>query len=98
MVKRRRKPAETTVALGSDLRIGRAREVFNMLAAAAASEGSVAIDGSEVTKVDAAGLQALVAIIVRYRTAGTPWRWHNQSAVLTGAAKLLALYGALDLK
>lgn len=97
MPKPRGKLKQTTVALGSDLRIGRAREVFDMLVTAGKS-GNVLIEGGEVIRIDAAGLQAVVAAIVRFRTAGTLWRWHNLSPAFTDAAKLLGLEGALERK
>lgn len=101
MAKPARKTTETTVSLGSDLRIGRAREVFNMLDAANKAAGKsviVVIDAAEVSKIDTAGLQALTAATVRFRTAGTKWRWHNPSPILTNAAKLLGLESALEIE
>ena len=71
MAKPARKTTETTVSLGSDLRIGRAREVFNMLDAANKAAGKsviVVIDAAEVSKIDTAGLQALTAATVRFRS------------------------------
>ena len=101
MPKPPRKVSVNTVALGSDLRIGRACEVFNLLEAAnqaAAKQASVVIEAAEVSKIDAAGLQALSAAIVRFRTAGTEWRWHNPSPILTNAAKLLGLESVLEIE
>ena len=101
MAKPARKTTETTVSLGSDLRIGRAREVFNMLDAANKAAGKsviVVIDAAEVSKIDTAGLQALTAATVRFRTAGRKWRWHNPSPILTNAAKLLGLESALEIE
>ncbi len=101
MPKLPRKASETTVALGSDLRIGRARTVLNLLEAAnktTAKSASVVIDAAEVSKIDAAGLQALTVAIVRFRTAGIKWRWHNPSPILTNAAKLLGLDRALEIE
>ncbi len=86
------------VVLGSDLRIGQVAELFSRLEGAAASGRPVALDASEVSKVDAAGLQLLAAAAVRFRTAGVTWRWHNRSAALVGAAQVLGLDGALELK
>ncbi|MBA2689813.1 MAG: STAS domain-containing protein [Burkholderiales bacterium] len=97
MPKPRGKLKETNVTLGSDLRISRAREVFAALEAAA-SFPSVRIDGADVIRIDAAGLQALAAAVVRFRTAGAVWRWHNASPALAGAAKLLGLASVLELQ
>ena len=95
--KRRGKIRQATVSLGSDLRIGRAREVFDALVAQEKSS-VVVIDAADVNKVDAAGVQLLVAAIVRYRTAGAKWRWHNLNPSLSNAARLLGLSDALEMK
>jgi anti-anti-sigma regulatory factor len=89
---------ETTVSLGSDLRIGRAGELFAMLESAADPVRVVLIDGSSVSKVDTAGIQALAVVIIRFRAAGTAWRWHNSSATLASAAKMLGLEDILGLQ
>lgn len=85
------------VSLGSDLRIGSVAELRGRLDAAAGGGRPLAIDASEITKIDAAGLQLLAATAVRFRTAGVAWRWHNPSAALVGAAQVLGLDGALEL-
>lgn len=95
--KRRRKAAETTASLGSDLRIGRAREVFNVLSDAGKAS-TVVVDVTDVSKIDAAGVQLLAAAIVRYRTAGSVWRWHNLSPALLSAVNLLGMGDALEMK
>jgi len=89
-------PSELSIALGSDLRIGRARELYAALTQDKAGS-SVIIDGSEVAKVDAAGLQCVLAAHVHLRTAGAEWRWHNPSPALKSAAQLLGLDGALEI-
>ncbi len=89
---------ETLVALGSDLRIGRAGEIFDLLTAAAHIAKTVTIDGSEVSKVDTAGLQALVAGVICLRNAGAVWHWQNGSAALISAAEILDLEETLRLR
>jgi len=89
---------ETMITLGSDLRVGRATELFDMLAAAVDTPGTLAIDAAQVSKIDAAGLQSLTAAVVRLRTAGTRWRWHNESPALVSAAKMLGLDEVLELR
>ena len=88
-------PAETTVSLGADLRIGRAREVHRALTQI--QTATLIVDGGEVAKVDAAGLQSVLAALVHSRTAGVAWRWHNPSLALKSAAQLMGLDGALEL-
>ena len=85
------------VTLGEDLRIAHARATLETLAAAAGG-GTVAIDGSQVARVDAAGLQALVAGLARLRAAGIEWRWQRVSATLSTAAGLAGLGHPLALK
>ena len=89
--------AETNVAIGSDLRIGRARELYAALTRDAGLGSTVIIDGADVAKVDAAGLQCVLAAGVHLRTAGATWRWHNPSPALKSAAQLLGLDGVLEL-
>ncbi len=85
------------VALGEDLRVAHAAAAFETLAAAA-NGGIVAIDASQVARVDAAGLQALVAGLARLRAAGIQWRWQEVSATLSTAVGLAGLGAALALK
>jgi len=90
-------PGELIVPLGADLRIGRARDVYTALIQGAVPGTVVIVEGAEVAKVDAAGLQCVLAAAVRLRTAGATWRWHNPSPALRSAAQLLGLDGALEL-
>jgi anti-anti-sigma regulatory factor len=85
------------VPIGSDLRIGRARDLYATLIQGAVTGTIVIIDAAEVAKVDAAGLQCVFAAAVHLRTAGATWRWHNPSPALKSAAQLLGLDGALEL-
>ena len=96
MPKRRTDTSGSRVTLGTDLRIAHARVVFEALEGAAA-RGPVEIDASEVTKVDAAGLQALAAALIRYRDAGVQWHWNDPSLALVSAARLAGLESTLEL-
>ena len=82
--------------LGEDLRIGRAREVF-AARRPTVPKVTVVIDASAVSRMDAAGLQALVACIVHGRTAGRAWRWDNPAQTLRAAACLAGLDATLGL-
>lgn len=92
----RSRPSARTVALGDDLRIAHARATFETLAGAA-QDGVVEIAGAQVTRVDAAGLQALAAAIARLRAAGVSCRWEKPSEALVAAARVAGLEGALEL-
>jgi anti-anti-sigma regulatory factor len=82
--------------LGEDLRIGRAREVADLLSQAA-TEGVVEIDAAQVERVDAAGLQALAAGIARLRAAHVTCRWGAVSPTLSSSAAVSGLASALEL-
>ncbi|APV51173.1 hypothetical protein BWI17_16690 [Betaproteobacteria bacterium GR16-43] len=88
---------EKRVVLGEDLRIGHARETFESLAAIA-PKATVVIDASAVSRVDAAGLQALAACLVQWSTAGTVWRWDNPAHALSAAARTAGLATVLGLE
>jgi anti-anti-sigma regulatory factor len=94
--KRGSAPRESRVALGEDLRIGRAREVHAALSKVK-PKVTVVIDASAVSRVDAAGLQAIAACVVQWRTAGRAWRWDNPAQTLRAAASLAGLDATLGL-
>lgn len=85
------------IALGPDLRIGQAGQVFARIVAARKASEAL-LEGGEVARVDAAGLQALVAALATLRTAGVAWRWQAPSGTLAAAAALAGLDAALQLK
>ena len=86
------------IKLGGDLRIGAARSAFEALRAASAKpEKQVALDAREVEKVDAAGLQAVLAGRLALAQAGKTLTWSGVSAQLAAAAGLLGLAEALEL-
>jgi anti-anti-sigma regulatory factor len=91
----RSRPEARRIALDEDLRIAGARAAFDALAA---GKGDVEIDASRVARVDAAGLQALVAGIARVRAGGASCRWHEPSGALAAAASLAGLARALELE
>ncbi len=86
------------VLLARDLRIGGAAAAYAALRSAAegASE-DVALDGGEVEKVDAAGLQALIAGRRLLAEAGKATHWRAVSAPLRAAADLLGLASPLGI-
>lgn len=86
------------IKLGGDLRISGAAAALQALRTAASKpENPVAIDASEVEKVDAAGLQALYVGRQLLAQAGKAVIWTGSSAQLTAAAALLGLSEALEL-
>jgi anti-anti-sigma regulatory factor len=93
------KAAETkTIKLARDLRIAGAATAFGALRSAAESpERRVALDARQVEKVDAAGLQALLAGRQALGGAGKAMSWTGCSPQLTAAAGLLGLAELLEL-
>jgi len=93
------KPSETkTIKLARDLRIAGAAAAFGALRAATeAGESRIALDARQVEKVDAAGLQALLAGRQALGAAGKALSWVGCSAQLIAAAGLLGLAEHLEL-
>lgn len=86
------------IRLDSDLRIGGAVAVLAALRAAADKpEKRVALDGSQVEKIDAAGLQALLVGRQVLAQAGKTVDWTASSTPLRAAAALLGLAESLEL-
>lgn len=84
--------------LGRDLRIGTAAATFRALRLAAqGTERRVVIDGGQVEKADAAGLQALLAGRREIAHAGKILAWSGCTPQLKSAAGLLGLVEALEL-
>ena len=96
MARARSRSESRRVSLGEDLRIGRAREIVQLLGDACTAK-SIEIDAAQVERIDAAGLQALVAGLARLRAAKVTWRWHGASPTLSAAAALAGLAAALEL-
>jgi anti-anti-sigma regulatory factor len=91
--------AAKTIDIGRDLRIAGAAEVFGRLRALAAGpEKRVTLDARQVEKVDAAGLQALLAGMRAVTDAGKTVAWVGVSAQLLAASELLGLAGPLGIR
>jgi anti-anti-sigma regulatory factor len=95
MARRKAKPEPRRVSLGEEVRIGRAREILELLAA---GDGApVEIDASQVGRVDAAGLQALAAGVTRLRAAKVAVSWSAVPEALASAASTAGLSTVLKL-
>jgi anti-anti-sigma regulatory factor len=97
MARKRSRSESRRISLGEDLRIARASDVTAMLRGAAQA-GVVEIDASQVARVDAAGLQALVAGIAALKIAKVSLRWNEPSETLVASAALAGLAPALGLE
>jgi anti-anti-sigma regulatory factor len=87
-----------SLKLSGDLRIAGAATAFRLLRRAAeGAERHLALDAQQVEKVDAAGLQAILAGRQALQRAGKSVTWARCSVQLTAAAELLGLSEALEL-
>lgn len=98
MAKTSKAPETKTLKLARDLRIAGAAAAFGSLRdAAAGGAARIALDARQVEKVDAAGLQAILAGRAALLEAGKKLSWSGCSAQLKSAATLLGLAEALGL-
>jgi anti-anti-sigma regulatory factor len=96
MARSKNRSESRRISLGSDLRIARAAEVTALLAGAAGAT-SLEIDAAQVERVDAAGLQALVAGLGRIKAANIACRWGGVSPALASSAAVAGLDDVLEL-
>lgn len=82
--------------LDADLRISAAAATHAAVLAAGA-KGEIVLDGRRVTKIDAAGVQALLAALTQISQSGGGWRWHNPSTTLIQGVAVLGLGESLRL-
>jgi anti-anti-sigma regulatory factor len=88
----KRSEAAKTVKVAPDLRVAGAAAAYAALdAAARGAERGIVLDAREVEKVDAAGLQAVLAGRRRLIEAGKTVSWAGCSAQMRSAAELLGL-------
>jgi anti-anti-sigma regulatory factor len=87
-----------TIKIARDLRIAGAAAAYGALCTAAqGAEARVALDGRPVEKVDAAGLQALLAGRRALVSSGKKVSWTGCSPQLQAAAALLGLAEHLEM-
>ena len=82
---------ETQLVLESQLDVARTRDLYRELDSALSARKPLALDASQVERVDAATLQLLAAFCGAARDANMPVRWSSASAVLRNAATFLDL-------
>ncbi len=90
-------PTPFRIVLNSDLRIGAAKDLYARLVNAE-GEGELVLVADEVARVDAAGIQAVLAALGRISDSGRVWRWHNPSSTLVQGIELLGLKAHLRLQ
>jgi anti-anti-sigma regulatory factor len=89
---------QKTIRVPADLRIAAAGAAYSALQGAAAGpSGRIALDASQVEKVDAAGIQALLGGRRVLEQSGKQLSWTGISPQLKAAAQLLGLAEALEL-
>ena len=90
--------ASKTLKVARDLRVAAATATYAALrGAAGAQEGRIVLDARQVEKVDAAGIQALLAGRAALAAGGKKVAWLGCSVQLKSAAALLGLTQALEL-
>lgn len=60
--------------------------------------GSVELDGAHVARIDGAGLQLLVAFILRLQAEGRAWAWSGRSETLEAGARWLGVAAMLGIE
>jgi anti-anti-sigma regulatory factor len=90
---------QKTIKVPPDLRISSASAAYASLrGAASGSSARIVLDATQVEKVDAAGIQALLAGRNALVQAGKQPSWAGASPQLKAAAQLLGLAEALELE
>lgn len=95
--RKRKKSAECRVALGSELVIGGAPELYAQLGEALARPEPVVLDAAAVVRLDTAGLQLLAAFVEARNEALANWHWENVGATLRECAAQVGLERILQL-
>lgn len=86
-----------TVILGSTLSIQNIGELVDQLTAVVGANGPITITAEEVTSVDTAGLQVLVAFSNSMRAQSRVVHWQDKTGVLREFAELADLDGCLEI-
>lgn len=96
-VKRSPQGDSTVFSLGESLTISDAMEWREKMAAAVSSHDEVILDGGEVEKIDATGLQLLVALMKEAVSSNTTVSWISASDLLLDSAAQLGLIEILGM-
>lgn len=86
---------ETQLVFEPQLDVAHTRSLYRELDSALAARKPLALDASQVERVDAATLQLLAAFCCAARDAGVPVRWCGVSAALRNAVAFLDLQDTL---
>ncbi|MDD1782313.1 STAS domain-containing protein [Enterovibrio sp. ZSDZ35] len=84
-------------SLGEQLDITQVMDIKDRLQVELEQSDSLLIDGSEVSRVDAPGLQLLLTAKTVCQNQSINWKWQGASNELVTAAKTLGLVGPLGL-
>lgn len=87
--------APQTLMLPADLRIGMAAAIYGEFCATNPIS-PLTIDASAVAKIDAAGIQAVMAGLLP-RAKAANWVWHAPTETFVRAARLLGLHQSMAL-
>ncbi|WP_335596744.1 STAS domain-containing protein [Grimontia hollisae] len=84
-------------SLGEQLDITQVMDLKGRLQAELKQSNRLLIDGSDVSRVDAPGLQLLLAAKKQCLSQSIDWTWEGASSELVGAAKTLGMVELLGL-
>ncbi len=90
-------PKESVIELSSMQAISQVSDLHRQLMEMLSSESDIAIDGSQVTSIDAASLQLIYALWKEADKSGKNISWQNPSGALCDAARLLGMESGLQL-
>lgn len=79
------------VTLTENLDVSAVRALHAQLGSLLTRGAPVVLDGSAVSRIDAAALQLMVAVFTRAAAYGIPVQWQAPSAAVTSAADLLGV-------
>ncbi len=95
--RKHKKSGECRVALGSELVIGGAPELYAQLGEALAHPEPVILDAMAVARLDTAGLQLLAAFVEARNETLADWHWENVGTALRECAAQLGMERMLEL-
>ncbi|WP_407331407.1 lipid asymmetry maintenance protein MlaB [Enterovibrio sp. 27052020O] len=84
-------------SLGEQLDITQVMGLKDRLQVELEQSENLLVDGSEVSRVDAPGLQLLLTAKILCHNQSIEWKWEGASGELVGAAKTLGLVEPLGL-
>ncbi|MEW5756509.1 MAG: STAS domain-containing protein [Pseudomonadota bacterium] len=89
---------DNVVSLGEVIDISRALDLKAMLKAVLELKEPIALDGSKINRIDACGLQLLLAFVIKAKTLSIAVQWRGCSEALKRSAELAGLANEIGCK